>query len=298
MHLNQSIYMKVLKPSLEKINPTFGSSFTVRQFDDPCRNTNPFWHFHPELELVFVKGGSGKRHIGNHLSYFHDGDLIFIGSNLPHSGFTDRLTGNESEIVVQMKSDFLGSIFFDIPEMLSIKLLFDRAKMGLAFYGETKKIVGERLGKLKDLEHFDRLLEFLSILKIMAESEEYKFLNVEEYALEVKQQDNERISEVYQFVRKNFQRAIPLDEISEVANMTVPAFCRYFKKQSGKTFTQFVNEFRIVHACKLLSEMPSSITEISFESGFNNFSHFNKLFKEITGKSPSAYRKELKQIVV
>jgi AraC-like DNA-binding protein/uncharacterized RmlC-like cupin family protein len=289
--------MKKVKPALETITPTFGSSFTVRRFEDPCSNSNPFWHFHPELELVYVKGGSGKRHIGNHLSYFHDGDLIFIGSNLPHSGFTDRLTGNESEIVVQMKSDFLGTNFFDIPEMASIKQLFERAKMGIAFHGVTKEIVGERLSKLPDLENFERLVELLSILRIMEASTEYQVLNAEEYALEVRPQDNDRIRKVYQFVRKNFDRQISLEEIASIANMTVPAFCRYFKKQSGKTFTQFVNEVRIVHACKLLSEKASSITEISFESGFNSFSHFNKSFKEITGKSPSDYRKELKQIV-
>ncbi|MCB0845369.1 MAG: helix-turn-helix transcriptional regulator, partial [Bacteroidetes bacterium] len=92
-------------------------------------------------------------------------------------------------------------------------------------------------------------------------------------------------------------RPISLEEIAAEINMTVPAFCRYFKKLSGKTFTRFVNEFRVVHACKLLSEKPSSITEICYESGFNNFSHFNKIFKETTGKSPSAYRTELTRMV-
>ena len=110
---------KPLKPTLEKISPEFGSSFTIKQyFEDSIGKSNhqPFWHFHPELELVFVNGGSGKRHIGNHLSYYQGGDLILIGSNLPHYGFTDRLTGNRSEIVVQMKRDFLGLSLIHISE--------------------------------------------------------------------------------------------------------------------------------------------------------------------------------------
>jgi AraC-like DNA-binding protein len=290
--------MNRLKPTFEKIDPTFGSSFSIRVFNESNQNTPRFYHFHPELELIYVKGGSGKRHIGNHLSCYQDGELVLMGSGLPHAGFTDRMTRNESEVVVQMREDFLGASFLDIPEMKPIRQLFERSKLGISFYGETKKIIGKRLEKLAEMDQFERLLELLSILKQMAESEEYELLNAIEFALEVKPQDNDRINEIYDFVHSNFTRAIPLDEIAEEVNMTVPAFCRYFKKQSGKTFTKFVNEFRVVHACKLLTEEHKSITEIAFESGFNNFSHFNKLFKEKTKMSPSDYRNRFKQILM
>lgn len=289
--------MNKLKPAFEKIDPTFGSSFTVRVFNEQNKNSPRFYHFHPELELIYVKGGSGKRHIGNHLSCYQNGELILMGSGLPHAGFTDRMTRNESEVVVQMKENFLGDNFFDIPEMKPVQQLFERARLGISFFGETRKVIGTRLEQLAVMDQFDRLLELLSILKQMAESEEYELLNAREFALEVKLQDNDRINEIYDFVHSNFTRAISLDEISAEVNMTVPAFCRYFKKQSGKTFTQFVNEFRVIHACKLLIEEQKSITEIAFESGFNNFSHFNKLFKEKTGNSPSAYRGAVKQIL-
>ncbi|MEL6123244.1 MAG: helix-turn-helix domain-containing protein, partial [Bacteroidota bacterium] len=96
----------------------------------------------------------------------------------------------------------------------------------------------------------------------------------------------------------NLYSEIPLSEIAEEASMTVPSFCRYFKKQSGKTFTQFVNEFRVIHACKLLSETGRSISDICFDCGFNNFSHFNKQFKDITGKNPTAYRGEFREVIV
>ncbi len=290
--------MNRLKPTFEKIDPTFGSSFSIRVFNESNQNSPRFYHFHPELELIYVKGGSGKRHIGNHLSCYQDGELVLMGSGLPHAGFTDRMTRNESEVVVQLREDFLGTTFLDIPEMKDIRQLFERSKLGISFYGETKKVIGKRLEKLAGMDQFERLIELLSILKQMAESEEYELLNAIEFALEVKPQDNDRINEIYDFVHSNFTRAIPLDEIAEEVNMTVPAFCRYFKKQSGKTFTKFVNEFRVVHACKLLTEEHKSITEIAFESGFNNFSHFNKLFKEKTKMSPSDYRNRFKQILM
>ncbi|MEM9390279.1 MAG: AraC family transcriptional regulator [Bacteroidota bacterium] len=284
-------------PAFEKIDPGFGNSIKVRQYADPCRDKQPYWHIHPEMELIYVNGGSGKRHIGNQLSYYKNGDLLLIGSNLPHYGFTDRLTRNKSETIVQMKEDFLGPHFFDVPEMLPVKKLMQRAKQGIAFTGKTKSKVGQKLEKLPKHDPFDRLLKILAILKELAKSEEYTVLNVDGYAMEIEPRDSKRINKVYDFVRDNFQRQISLDEIADVVSMTEPAFCRYFKKLSGKTFTQFVNEYRLVHASKLLSERPDNITDICFECGFNNFSHFNKLFKAFTGKSPSRYRNEMTTIV-
>jgi AraC-like DNA-binding protein len=131
----------------------------------------------------------------------------------------------------------------------------------------------------------------------LATTKEYSLLNSERITLEIEPQDNKRMNQIFAHVRENFQNSIPLPEIADQVSMTVPAFCRYFKKISGKTFTQFVNEYRLVHAVKLLSEQPISITEICYRSGFNNFSHFNKQFREFTGKSPSAYRNELRKVV-
>jgi AraC-like DNA-binding protein len=148
------------------------------------------------------------------------------------------------------------------------------------------------------LDQYDRLLGLLSVLKELALTNDYEVLNAEGVAMAVDLQDNDRMNAVYQYIRENFKTHISLDEISNEVSMTVPAFCRYFKKISRKTFTKFVNEYRVVHASKLLAETAISITEISFESGFNNFSHFNKLFKGFTGKSPSAYRHEFKKIIV
>ncbi len=285
------------KPSLEQISPAFGSSFLIRQYSDACNGEKADWHFHPELELIYVNGGSGRRHIGQHLGYFNDGDLILIGSDLPHYGFTDRLTGNKLETVVQMREDFLGERFFDIPEMAPVKRLLELAKKGISFHGEIKDRVGAKIEELLTLDQYDRLLGLLNVLKELANSEEYTVLNAQGVALAIDSKDNDRMNKVYQFIRDHFQEHISLDEIADEVSMTVPAFCRYFKKISKKTFTHFVNEFRVVHASKLLAESSKSITDISFESGFSNFSHFNKQFKLYTGKTPSAYRNSFKRVI-
>lgn len=255
------------------------------------------WHYHPEIEMVFVNGGAGKRQIGSHVSYYTEGDLILIGSNLPHCGFTDTNTGNKNETVIQMKPDFLGSIFLGLQEIRGIQELFDKAKAGIAFGRETMLAVGHRIEMMDEQLPFERLLTLLSVLKELELAKDYKILNADGFSMEMQVQDNDRINMIFNFVKDHFQEQISLQHVAEMSSMTVPSFCRYFKKITKKTFTHFVNEYRVVHASKLLAEKQTSIANISYESGFNNFSHFNKLFKEFTGKSASEYRNELKAVI-
>lgn len=285
------------KPVFEKVSPAFGSSILVKQHNDKIKNNNAFWHFHPEIEMVYVNKGQGKRHIGNHLSYFNNSQLILLGAHLPHNGFTDRLTTNGTETIVQFKPDFLGESFFKIPEMNAINSLLERAKKGVLFKQETKKIVGPKIEDLLLEDGLNRVLKLLDILNILAAADDYTLLNVDGFAFVAEPQDSAKIDIIFKHINGNFQRQISLEEIADKVSMTVPAFCRYFKKATGKTFTKLVNEYRVVHATKLLSESQTSITDICFECGFNNFSHFNKLFKEFTGKSASKYRGEMKRII-
>lgn len=289
--------MNIIKPALEHINPSFGSSFTLVKFDKNKNQNTNYWHYHPEIELVYVNGGTGKRQIGSHISHYTNGDLILIGSNLPHCGFTDKFTGNKSEIVIQFQPEFINSLTANKPEMHHISLLIERSKFGLAFTGKTKANIGSRIHKLGEQQGFERFLGLLSILHELQGSEEYQILNATGYSMQANVEDNERINRIFNHVKTHFQEAIALDDMAAMAGMTTPSFCRYFKKMSGKTFTTFVNEYRLVHASKLLSENTLSITEICFESGFNNFSYFNKSFKKFTGKTPSDYRNALTQVI-
>jgi len=287
--------IKINKPSFEKVDPSFGSSFSFKSFNQQHQNKNhTFWHYHPEIELVYVNGGSGKRQIGSHVSYYQHGDLILIGANLPHCGFTDSLTDNDRESVIQFSPDFLGKNFWEIPEMRNVRVLLERAKNGIVFHGEDKNLIGEKIEALTSLTNYKRLLGLLDILNMLENAKDFTLLNAEGFVLDTELEDNNRINVIFNFVKNEFKRNIALEEIADVVSLTVPAFCRYFKKITGKTFVQFVNEYRLVHAAKLLHEKQISITDVCFESGFNNFSHFNKQFKKFTGKSPSLYRNEIK----
>jgi len=289
--------MKNLMANYEVIEPAFGTSFWYSKYVQNANIKAHLWHYHPEVELVFVNGGTGKRQIGSHISYYTDGDLILIGSNLPHCGFTDDHTGNKNETVIQMKPDFLGEAFMSLPETKNINQLFERAKGGIAFGEETKKALGEKIEAMESQPPLQKLLTMIAILSELEHAKDYKILNAEGFALETQLQDNDRINMVFNHVKDNFREVIELEHMADMASMTVPSFCRYFKKVTHKTFTRFVNEYRIVHACKLLTEKQMSIADVCYESGFNNFSHFNKSFKEFTGKSASAYRSERRSVV-
>lgn len=285
------------QPALEKLTPGFGSSILVRQHTENRKMRHADWHFHPELELVYVNKGSGKRHIGNHLSYFNNSQLILIGANLPHHGFTDRLTSKGRETIIQFKHDFLGDHGYGVPELNSIMSLFQRAKKGVLFGISTKKKMGPKVEALVNMDGFARMIGFLEILNYLASTEDYILLNVDGFAFEANHKDSRKIDIIYKYINKNFQTSIPLKNIAGEVSMTVPSFCRYFKKATGKTFTQVVNEYRVVHATKLLTESQLSVTDICYASGFNNFSHFNKQFKAITGKTALNYRKEIKLMI-
>ena len=289
--------MIIKKPTYEKVRTKFGNSILIEQRTERLNSSNAFWHFHPELELHYINKGYGKRHVGSHISYFNNSQLLLVGSDLPHKGFTDGITDNGKETIIQFKKEFLGDSFFDIPEMKEINKLFQRAKKGLLFNPVIKKKIGPKIEDLVNYEGFERVMKFLNVLHELAVSDDYRVLNPEGFNFEAEPQNISKIDIIYKYVNDNFKNQITLDEIANKASMTVPAFCRYFKKVTGKTFTKLVNEYRVVHATKLLQESKLSITDICYECGFNNFSHFNKQFKDVTSKSASNYRSDMKLII-
>lgn len=287
-----------MKARLEKIQPDFGASFVMKEFSNGVVLNKPNWHIHPEYEIVYISNGKGKRHIGDHISFYEDGDLIFLGPNLPHYGFTEDLVENHVEIVVQMREDFLGNDFLSYPEMENIQFLFQLAHRGISFKNEIKHEVGRQLKEMLTMSPFERLLGLLRVLEMMATTTAFQILNATKVGFEVNPRDVNRLAAVFRHVESNFKEEISLNQAADLINMTVPAFCRYFKKTTNKTFTQFLNNYRISYACKLLSNEEISISEVSFESGFNNLSHFNKQFKKIVNCSPKEYRNNQLKILL
>jgi len=277
-----------MKAKLEAISSDADSSFRILL--TPRLNEIFYWHFHPEYEIVYVETADGFRHIGDHISKYKDSDLALIGPNIPHLNFDYGAKNTVETVVVQMKEDFLGKDFFSLPEMTAIKDLFSKAKSGLAFHGETKMIAGEKLTRLTSLSHFNQLLTLLDVFQTLAESDEVTVLHAKPLASASLLKEQQRIQQVYHFIETNYHEQIDVNEVARLCHLTTAAFCRYFKKSTHYTFTDFLNHFRINQSKKILMQN-KSVTEACYESGFENISYFNKTFKKFAGENPSVFRK-------
>lgn len=277
-----------MKVKLEEIKPDVDSSFKILL--TPNLNDLFYWHFHPEYEIVYAEAANGIRHVGDHISKYEGSDLVFIGPNIPHLNFDYGVKTACEIVVVQMKEDFLGRDFFALPELDNIKDLFRRALSGIAFYGETKKRVSEKLKEISSHSHFKQLIELLNIFQLLATSNEYEDLHGRPIANASLLKEQQRIHRIYHFIETHYQHAIDVNEVAALTHLTTAAFCRYFKKTTHLTFTDFLNQYRINHAKKLLL-LDKNVTEACYDSGFENLSYFNKTFKKITGENPSQFKK-------
>ena len=277
-----------MKTELEEISPAEQSSLRISV--NPNLSDFFYWHFHPEYELVFIDGANGTRHVGDHISLFEGSDLVFIGSNIPHLNFDYGVKTAYEKIVVHIKPDFLQLALMNTPELIDVQHFFELSRKAIGFGPATKSLVGDRLKKLHTLNNFDQFLELLSILQILAMSEDKELLHKDPVANAFTQKDSDRLKNIYAFVDTNYQRKINIFEIAGLSNLTNEAFCRYFKKMTKLTFTEFVNHYRIDQAKKLLL-LDKNVTETCYECGFESLSYFNRIFKKVTGFNPLTFKK-------
>lgn len=256
------------------------------------------WHHHQELELVVIKKSTGTRFIGDSIEKFEEGEVVLIGSNLPHMWLNDDVyfqggTDLVAEaIAVHFTSSFLGEDWLNTPEMKSIRNLFELASQGVKFEQLPSNILDD-IEVLLLLDGFERAHKFLKILNELAIHPTYNLLTSKGFISSFEKADNESLDKIYEFIFKNFNTPIQSKDVAAVAHMNASAFSRFFKRVHRKTFTRYLNEIRIGYACKLLIEKRhgSSVSNICFESGFNNISNFNRQFKSIMNMSPSEYMK-------
>ena len=258
--------------------------------------TNP-WHFHPEIELNFVVASSGTRFIGQSVERFENGDVILLGKNLPHywkndSNFYQNGYAQGAEaIVVRFLEDFAGKDFFNLPETRSIQQLFEKAKHGLKLLEPLRTETAERLVHLVKKQGFEQLMSLLTILQKIADSECIEVISPNFVPSLVLTKNNDRLNKVIAYLLENFTQNIQLSVVAELANMNEAAFCRYFKTQTGQTLTQYVTDLRIRYACDLLMKGADSVTQICFQVGFENVSHFIQAFKKLRNQTPFEFRK-------
>ena len=257
-------------------------------------------HFHEECQLAYIIKGSGKRIVGDSVEHFDEHELVFIGSNIPHVWYNiDAKTPKTKKLHSISLSLFISPERFlnhmsDFGDVERIKALFRKAQRGMFITDQTKSKLISLLKKAENeknsIKHTIILLELIYILCI---TNEYRFLASGSYVNYLQNNENERMDNVYKFLMKNFNRDISLAQVAGIAAMNPNAFCRFFKSRTQKTLTQFINEIRIGHACKLLASDNKSIENIAYECGYNNVSNFNHFFKLIKKTNPRMYRKEL-----
>ena len=277
-----------MKLNLEQIHPDNDSSF--RFLLTPKLNEVFYWHFHPEIELVYVEADKGIRHIGDHISTYEGCDLALIGSYIPHLNFDYGVKATVETVVIQFPETYFEAGLVRIPELQKVVDLMERAKTGIAFTGETKRIAGVLLKKLQYMDRFHQFMELMSIFQFLAVSNEYEDLEVRPISSQTILKQQERMHRIHQFVEMNFQKPIDTQQIADEVNLTLPAFCRYFKKATKLSYTDFVNQYRVQYAKKLLIQ-DKNVTETCFECGFESLSYFNRIFKKFAGESPSEFRK-------
>jgi AraC-like DNA-binding protein len=275
-------------------------AFEVRHLTDP--HFDPNWHFHSEYQLFLVMQGTGTRFIGDHVSPFKKGDLVFTGPNLPHLWRSDQEYFNGDKdlltegIVIYFPENFLGKDFLQKHEMYQIKHLFQKAQRGLEIQGATAQKAGGIMQNVLQAEDFDSILTLLTLLNVLAGTTEYKLLASEGYTNSLKENETDRMNRVHAYVMKNFHEKISLEEVAAIANMSPSSFSRYFKIHANKTFSDFLTEIRIGHSCKLLISQKIDIAQVCYDSGFHTLSNFNRQFKALTHYNPMEYRKKYSEI--
>jgi len=284
-----------MKPELLKVLAKPNHSFSVRQDVVPYFYNR--WHFHPEVELIYLQKGSGTQFIGDNISRFKKGDLILVGTDVPHFWRCDELYFTKNSkikavaTVSHFKEDFWGQDFLDLPENTKIKSLLSKAKRGISIHGTTKKTAIQLLEDMLQADETARIILLLQALHLVASSKNCRPISSSTFEQSNQNKETERINTIYKYSLENFKTKITLNKIAAEANISPKSFCRYFKIHTRKTYNTFLQELRIGHATKLLIENKDNITQVCYKSGFNNVTNFYKSFKKITGKTPLEYQK-------
>lgn len=279
---------------LEKIIPDQEKS-SFHWLVNPKLNDFFLWHFHPEYELVFIEAAEGKRHVGEHVGNFYESDLVFIGSYIPHLNFDYGIKTEYLKTVLHIQPQFLKNELLNTPELEAIATLFEKSKYGISFGESVKNLVGEKFKKATELPYFEQFISMLEIFKMLGETNDYTLLHTEIPKNQYNKKEEERLRKINQFIEINYTRKIDLIEIAQLSNLSTAAFCRYFKKMTKLSFTEFLNNYRINQA-KLMLMNHKNVSETCFDSGFDSLSYFNRTFKKVTSENPSAFRKKYSKL--
>jgi AraC-like DNA-binding protein/uncharacterized cupin superfamily protein len=272
---------------------TKDAAIQVGIFQDNLESIN--WHYHGYYEISFITEGTGKRFVADSLDEFQPGDLVFLGPNIPHTWVVDKeqyTTGKRKleMVYVQFYDAALGQEMLALNEFSNAEKALSIATRGLRIEGNTLNEASNLMLQMPYANKFERYILFLELLNVIGKSDEITPLASKEYINKKFQTDNKRIQTIYEYLMENYRGDIDLQKLASLVSLAPGSLCRFFKMQVGKTIFEYLNIIKVEFACKLLMNKELSVADVAFDSGFNNLSHFNKQFREITGITPLKYR--------
>ena len=279
-----------MKTLIQKIYLDEHQSFACRRYRTPNFETN--WHKHEEFELILIKEGHGTAMIGDYIGEFKAGDIYFIAGNLPHWFKKQHHKSIGCSVVVQFKKEIFGGDFLQLPELKNVLHLLNKED-GIQIQTKLKKEISAAIFELETLKGFQRIGLLLQCLQKISTSVHY--ITLTQNFASSNDNINPAIEKIIEFSFKRYLTPITLKQVADVAAMSIPTFCRFFKKNIKKTYFDFIQDLRISHACKLLTNSNKPIMEICYESGYNSWAHFSKQFKQVKQLTPSQYRKEFEE---
>ena len=275
-------------------------SFFIGIFQDNLEKSN--WHYHNNFEISFITEGSGKRIVADSIEEFQPGDLVFIGSNLPHVWIAEREHSLPSERALEMVFlQFSANIFF--PQMLAlaefrnIRRALELSERGIQIVGQTLNEVSEIMLQLPYLKGFDRMNNFFRLMDIIGKSSSNISLASEEFMRKRFTTGNRRIAMLHDYLMNHYREDIDLKKLADLVSMAEGSLCRFFRMNVGTSIFEYLNRIKVDFACKLLMDPDIGIMDVCLDSGFNNLSHFNKQFRKNTGATPTEYRKQFRWLV-
>lgn len=277
-----------MKAKLERLTekkPT--QSFVCYKMSQPSFGF--FWHYHPEYELTYIVSGEGKRLVGNNYEEFQAGDLVLLGPNLPHTWISDKKTKQRCKaIVIQFSKEFIGP-FLQYEELKEIKKLLQKSEKGIQFLSKKNEDINLLMQQIVRLSNMNKLFQLLVILQKLTTIKSVQ-LNAVTFSPIKEDINQHRINKVFQYVQSGFRHTISLQKAATLLHLSKSAFCKYFKRISGKTFSDYVNEIRIANACQLLIETDKPVSQIAFNSGFESLTYFNRVFYKKKYVTPKKFR--------
>jgi len=284
----------------------------IRLFQKPDKSfilyheTTPFtpWHYHPEYEFVLIKKGRGIRMVGDHIDRFEENDLVFLGSDTPHEWHCDKEYYDESTgfcgegIVIQFTYDFLGEKFFELNENKALKNFLLRSSRGFEIYGQSKKKIIPLIYKMLKMNDADQLYTLLSIFNVLSSTNELTPLSSCAFLETFWLKDNGPMQKALQYIMQNFKKQISVNDLLLVTNMSATTFYNAFKYSYRMSFKTYLLNVRIGYACRLLTDASKNISEIAYDSGFENLSNFNRQFKKIKGVTPSQFQEQNRDLLL